>query len=42
MLALLLIARIDDVFGVQISAADFADIRTIADLYDHVKQQLAV
>lgn len=40
MLALLLIARIDEMHGVQISASDFARISTLQDLYTHVTQQL--
>lgn len=38
MLALLLIARIDEVHGVQLSASDFATVRTIADLHGLVSR----
>jgi len=38
MLALLLIARIDEVYGVQLSASEFANVRTIADLFALVSQ----
>lgn len=40
MLALLVIARVDELYGVQVSAAEFASIRTIADLHRHVAQHL--
>jgi acyl carrier protein len=39
MLALLLIARIDEVYGVQLSASEFANVRTIAELHALVSQQ---
>ena len=37
MLALLLIARIDEVYGVQISASDFSRMTTINDLHQWVQ-----
>jgi acyl carrier protein len=40
MLALLIIARVDDLYGVQISASEFARIRTLSDLHHHVSQHL--
>lgn len=40
MLALLLIARVDELYGVQISASEFSRIRTLSDLHVHVTQHL--
>lgn len=40
MLALLIIARIDELYGVQISASEFSRIRSLADLHSHVAQHL--
>jgi len=40
MLALLIIARIDELYGVQVSASEFSRIRTLAELHDHVAQHL--
>lgn len=40
MLALLIIARVDELYGVQVSASDFARIRTLGDLHGHVSQHL--
>jgi acyl carrier protein len=37
MLALLLIARIDELYGVPISASDFASVRSLNDLFLLVK-----
>ena len=37
MLALLLIARIDELYGVPISASDFASVRSLNDLFLVVK-----
>lgn len=38
MLALLLIARIDEVYGVQISASDFSGMTTVSDLHQWVQR----
>lgn len=40
MLALLIIARIDELYSVQISASEFSRLRTLAELHDHVAQHL--